>query len=80
MKKETLTLEQQTDVMVKATGFDRNEGHTGDFDFENADDEDLIEMREVLLDFLEQGMKEEYINKLHLLLEVEYNLTTREGQ
>jgi hypothetical protein len=73
------TLEQDTDKLVAKYGFDRNEQHYGALS-EVEDDDELNDMRETLLDFLEKGMKEEYINKLHLLLEVEYQLSSREGQ
>lgn len=73
------TLQQDTDKLVEKYGFDRNEQHYGALD-EVEDNDELLEMRETLMDFLEQGMREEYINKLHLLLEVEYQLTSREGQ
>lgn len=73
------TLEQDTDELVKKYGFDRNNQHYGALD-EVEEDDELLEMRETLMDFLEQGMKEEYINKLHLLLEVEYQLSSREDK
>lgn len=74
-----MTLEQETDQLVKKYNFDRNEQHYGALD-EVEHDEELLEMRETLMDFLEQGMREEYVNKLHLLLEIEYQLTNREDK
>jgi hypothetical protein len=68
------TLQQDTDKLVEKYGFNRNNQHYGALDCVE-EVEDLLEMRERLLDYLEQGMRDEYINKLHLLLEVEYQLT-----
>jgi hypothetical protein len=47
-------------------------------DFANKDDDELIKMRENLLDYLEKDKREEYIEKLHELLEVEREITLRE--
>lgn len=73
------TLEQDTDELVKEYSFDHNEHYYGALASED-DDEKLIEMREVLMDFIEQGMSESFINKFHLLLEVERELTIREDR
>ena len=73
------TLEQDTDKFIEKYGFDHNEHHYGALD-EVIEDDELIEMREVLMDFIEQGMKESFINKFHLLLEVERQLTLREDR
>jgi len=52
--------------------------HYGDFG--NKEDDELIELREELMDFLEAGKDEEFINKLHALQEVERELTLREDK
>ena len=73
------TLKQDTDALVKEFNFDRNDHHYGALD-EVEEIDCLIDMREQLMDYLEQGMREEYINKLHLLLEVEYQLSKRDDE
>lgn len=45
---------------------------------EEMSDDDLTQKREELIDFLETGMSEEYIKKLHEWAEVERELTLRE--
>ena len=52
--------------------------HYGDFG--NKEDDEPIELREELMDFLEAGKDEEFINKLHALQEVERELTLREDK
>lgn len=47
-------------------------------DYESKEDEELIEMRENLMDYIEKDRSEEFINKFHELLEVERELTLRE--
>lgn len=44
------------------------------------EDDDLVTMREELMDYLEKGMNKTFIHKLHLLQEVERELTLREDQ
>lgn len=48
--------------------------------YETKSDDYLCNKREKLLDFLETGMRESYIKKLHDLLEIERELTLRENQ
>lgn len=79
MAKKILSLEQQTDKLVKKYKFDHNEHHYGGLDHVEDDDE-LCDAREVLMDFIEMGKSEDFINKFHLLLEVERQLTLREDQ
>lgn len=52
--------------------------HYGDFD--NKEDDELVELREELMDYLEKDKSEEFINKLHELQEVERELTLREDK
>lgn len=49
-------------------------------DLETMDDDTLNEKREELMDFLEKGMTQEFIDTLHTLQEVERELTLREGK
>lgn len=72
------TLKQDTDKIIKAHGFDRNEHYYGTL--EGVDDDTLTGYMEVFADFLEQGMTQEYINKLHFMRELERELTLRESQ
>jgi len=52
--------------------------HYGDYG--NKEDEELIKMREELMDYIEKGKTEVFINKFHELLEVERELTLREDK
>lgn len=47
-------------------------------DYSAIEDEELVEMREELMDFIEKDKDEEFINKFHELMEVERELTLRE--
>lgn len=78
LQKSNKSLEQMTDDLLKKTGFDHNEHYYGSLDVDDTDD--LCTMREILLDFIEKDAKESYKGKLHLLLEVERELTLREGE
>jgi hypothetical protein len=49
-------------------------------EFSNMDDDTLIEIREELMDYVEADTSEEFKDKFHKLLEVERELTLREGQ
>ena len=51
--------------------------HYGDFG--EKENDELVKMREDLMDYLEKDKTEEFINKLHLLQECERELTLREG-
>ena len=73
------TLQQDTDEIVKKYEFDSDihyYGTLGKFE----DDEELVEDLSTLEDFLEQGMSKEYITKLHLMREMERELTLREDK
>jgi hypothetical protein len=72
------TLKQDTDKIIKKYGFDHNEHYYGTL--EDVDEELLTEYMEIFADFLEQGMSQEYINKLHFMRELERELTLRESQ
>ncbi len=65
--------------MVAKYGFNHNRHYYGTLS-DVEDDEEITEDMSVLADFLEQGMSEEYINKLHLMREMERELTLREGK
>jgi len=52
--------------------------HYGDYG--SKEDDELVTMREELMDFIEKGKREEFINKFHELLEVERELTLRENR
>jgi hypothetical protein len=67
------SLEEMTDVLVKTTQFDGVYGALG-----GVENDDLVALREVFMDFIEQGKSQEFINKFHFLLEVERELTLRE--
>jgi hypothetical protein len=73
------TLKQDTDALIKKHNFDRNEHYYGSLSH-IEDEEELIDMMEVFADYLEQGMSEEYITKLHFMRELERELTLRESQ
>lgn len=47
-------------------------------DFKTMTDDDLIEKREELMDYLEKDKTQEFIDKLHELQEIERALTLRE--
>lgn len=49
-------------------------------DFGGLEDEELVRKREDLMDYLEKGMRPEFIEKLHELQEVERELTLREDK
>lgn len=51
--------------------------HYGDYG--DLEDDDLTTMREELMDYIEKGMTKIFIHKFHELLEVERELTLREG-
>lgn len=48
--------------------------------YSNKSDDVLIEKRENLMDYLEKDKRQEFINKLHELMEVERELTLREDR
>lgn len=48
-------------------------------DYRKIKDEQLVAKREELMDYLEKGKNDEFIDKLHQLQEVERELTLREG-
>ena len=52
--------------------------HYGDYG--SKEDEELIKMREELMDYIEKSKTEAFINKFHELLEVERELTLREDK
>ena len=52
--------------------------HYGDYG--DLEDDTLISMREELMDFIEKSKTQFFIRKFHELLEVERELTLREGQ
>lgn len=79
LQKSKKSLEQMTDEITKKVGFDHNEHYYGDLGVVEETD-DLNTMREIFLDYLEKDMSEKFIRKLHLLLEVERELTLREGE
>ena len=64
---------------MKKYKFDHNEHHYGALS-DVEEDDDLCDMRELLMDFIEMGKSESFINKFHLLLEVERELTLREDR
>jgi len=79
LRKSDKSLEEMTDDLVNKLKFDSNEhyyGSLGDVD----EDDDLCEMREILMDFIEKDSSQAFINKFHLLLEVERELTLREDR
>lgn len=80
LQKSNKSLEQMTDDIVKKLGFDRNEHYYGSLGELNDDNDELNTMREMLMDFIEKDASESFINKFHLLLEVERELTLRENQ
>jgi len=47
-------------------------------DYGDKEDDELVEMREEFMDYIEKGMSQEFIDKFHELLEVERELTLRE--
>ena len=47
--------------------------------FVNLDDDTLCDIREELTDFIEKGRSQLFVHKLHELIEVERELTLREG-
>jgi len=49
-------------------------------DYKNTDDSVLIAAREVLLDEIERGKNQEFIDNFHKLLEIERELTLREDR
>lgn len=49
-------------------------------DYANKDDDELIEMRENLMNYIETKKTQEFIDKFHELLEVERELTLREDR
>lgn len=73
------TLLEDTDALVSKYNFDHNEHYYGSLGH-IEDVEKLNEARESLMDFIEQDKSEAFINKFHLLLEVERELTLRENQ
>ena len=52
--------------------------HYGDYGA--METEELSEMRESLMDYLEKGQSKTFIRKFHELMEVERELTLREGE
>lgn len=75
--KNNLTLEEETDLLLKITGFDTNIPIYGALSSIESD-ETLVAMRETLIDYIEKDKTQNFINKFHLLLEVERELTLRE--
>ncbi len=51
--------------------------HYGDFG--DLEDDTLVSMREELMDYIEKGKSQFFIRKFHELMEVERELTLREG-
>ena len=49
-------------------------------DYGEKEDEELVELREQLMDYLETGASEEFCHKLYELLEVEREMTLREDR
>ena len=49
-------------------------------DFGSKEDDELVQMREELMDYLEKDKTEYFIDKLHELQEVERELTLREDR
>lgn len=79
IKISNLVLEKETDKLIKKFNFDHNEHYYGSLGGVE-DVEELNDARESLMDFIEKDKSEAFINKFHLLLEVERELTLREDQ
>lgn len=75
LRKSDKSLDTMTTVLVNATKFDGTYGELG-----GVETEELLDMREVFMDYIEKDMTQEFINKFHFLLEVERELTLREDE
>lgn len=69
------SLDEMTTVLVKATEFDGVYGDLG-----SVEDDDLVALREVFMDYIEKDKTQDFIKKFHFLLEVERELTLREDR
>lgn len=73
--KSDKSLDTMTTVLVNATKFDGTYGELG-----GVETEELLDMREVFMDYIEKDKTQDFINKFHFLLEVERELTLREDE
>lgn len=75
----TFELAQRIKAHLIKTNQDHDKHYYGSLSHVESDDE-LLEDMEVITDYLEQNMPHEYVNKLHLLRELERELTLRESR